>query len=142
MIELKLKLDNKDLRIFEPYNFKFANNIDTVIKRIATEIRNTAVTNISRGARHGAIYKRKTVTHQASAPGEYPKTDTGRLVASIRTNFRFLEADIGSDVNYSQFLETGTKYMMPRPWLQPSFDANEKKLQGYIDDALRRTFNP
>src|SRR5258707_12595277 len=121
MIELKFKWDSKDLDLFKPYNFKFANNIDTVIKRIATEIRNTAVTNISRGVRHGATYKRRTVTHQASAPGEYPKTDTGRLVASIRTNFRFLEADIGSDVNYSQFLETGTKYMMPRPWLQPSF---------------------
>jgi HK97 gp10 family phage protein len=141
MLELKFKWDAEDLALFKPNNFKFADNIDKVIKRIATEIRNTAVTKISHGTRHGKVYKRRTIVHQASAPGEYPKTDTGRLVSSIRTDFKYLEADIGSDVNYSQYLETGSRNMKPRPWLQPSFDANEKKFQDSIDDALRRTFN-
>lgn len=141
MIELKFKFDDKDLEIFKLNNFKFADNIDKVIKRIAVDIRNTAVKGISQGTRHGKIYKRKNTIHQASAPGEYPKTDKGRLVNSIRTDFRFLEADIGSDVNYSQYLETGTKNMRPRPWLQPSLEANHEKLTAYIDDALKRTFN-
>lgn len=140
MIELKFKFDEKDLELFKPNNFKFGEEIDKAIKKTATDIRNTAVKNISQGVRRGRLYKRRTITHQASAPGEYPKTDTGRLVGSIRTDFRYLEADIGSDLNYSAYLELGTKHMEPRPWLQPSADANHDKWQGYIDEALKRTF--
>jgi HK97 gp10 family phage protein len=141
MIELKFSFDEKDLKIFSKNADKFGSELDKVIKRIALDIRNTAVKGISQGERSGRIYRRRGITHQASASGEYPKTDTGRLVNSIRTDFRYLEADIGSDVNYSQYLENGTRNMKPRPWLQPSFDANKDKWLDGIQLVLKRTFS-
>lgn len=141
MIELKIKFDDKDLKLFKEHSYRFASSLDALIKRIAIEIRNTAVTNIQHGTRHGKIYKRRSISHQASAPGEWPKSDTGRLAASIRTDFKFLEAEIGSDVNYSQYLETGTRYMKARPWLQRSFDINHDNFTELLNDLMRRTFN-
>lgn len=65
--------------------------------------------------------------HQASAPGEPPATDTGLLRASIRHELAVeddeLAAYIGSDLNYSEYLELGTHKMAPRPFLTPSLDA-------------------
>jgi HK97 gp10 family phage protein len=141
MIELKFSFDDKDLKLFRQNSFKFGYELDKAIKRFAMDVRNTAVKGISQGARHGRLYRRRRVTHQASAPYEYPKTDTGRLVNSIRTDFSYLTAEIGSDVNYSQYLETGTANMQPRPWLEPSYEKNRDKWLDYINTALRRTFN-
>lgn len=66
----------------------------------------------------------RRVPHQASAPGQPPATDTGRLLASIH---HILEgegqhtvAHVGSDVNYALFLELGTRYMAARPFLRPA----------------------
>jgi HK97 gp10 family phage protein len=141
MIELKFKFDDKDLQILNPDSFKFANELDKAIKKYALEIRNTAVQTISRGARTGKFYKRRSIIHQASSPGEFPKTDTGRLVSSIRTDFRFLEADIGSDVNYSQYLEKGTTKMKPRPWLEPSLETQREWMIEEINTVIKKAFN-
>lgn len=77
---------------------------------------------------------RGRVPHQASAPGEPPATDTGRLRATVShvvaSDETGLYAEIGSGanpaipgVNYALFLEQGTRYMEARPWLKPSLDA-------------------
>ncbi len=141
MIELKFSFNDSDLKVFKKNSFKFGYELDKAIKRFAMDVRNTAVKNISQGDRHGRLYKRRRINHRSSAPGEYPKTDTGRLVNSIRTDFSYLKAEIGSDVNYSQYLETGTVNMKPRPWLEPSLDTNREKWLDYINTTLRRTFN-
>ncbi len=57
-------------------------------KAVATslvEVHGDAQRTILRGSRSGRVYKKpkSTRTHQASAPGEPPKTDSGRLVSSI-----------------------------------------------------------
>jgi len=73
--------------------------------------------------------------HQASAPGQPPAVDTGRLRATIGhsvTTDGGLHANVGSGgnpavpgVNYAAYLEYGTRHMAPRPWLRPSQTAAE-----------------
>lgn len=69
----------------------------------------------------------RRVPHQASAPGQPPATDTGRLLQSIHHEIhgvgQDVEARIGSDVNYAIYLELGTRYMAPRPFLRPALQA-------------------
>lgn len=74
------------------------------------------------------------VPHQASAPGEPPAVDFGLLRASVghivATDETGLYAEVGSGANpavpgvkYAIYLEQGTRFMEPRPWLAPSLDA-------------------
>jgi HK97 gp10 family phage protein len=63
--------------------------------------------------------------HRASAPGDPPATDTGRLRASIRTDLSELtrlSATVGTEVAYGRFLEFGTANMAARPWLRPAYE--------------------
>lgn len=63
-----------------------------------------------------------------SAPGEYPKTDGGRLANSVdyqMTGTRM--GTLGSDVIYALYLTTGTQKMAPR-----------KMFVEALDDALKR----
>lgn len=79
---------------------------------------------IGRGTKSGRTYRRGGVTHQASAPGQYPATDTGRLLSSVNmilpTSSRMV-GTVGTDVIYGRHLEFGTSRMAARPWLMPSF---------------------
>ncbi len=71
-----------------------------------------------------------------SAPGEYPRVDTGTL----RDNITFQGPDIegsrivgrfgvfermagGKPLDYAYYLEVGTRRMAPRPWLTLTIDA-------------------
>jgi len=80
-------------------------------------------------------------THQASAPGQYPATDTGRLVSSVRmlpdvgTSYV-----VGTNVEYGRWLEFGTSRMAARPWLLPSFERAkigvERELRARLEAKL------
>src|SRR5687768_17301699 len=49
------------------------------------KVEGEAKRSILDGNKTGLLYTRRTVTHRASAPGEAPASDTGRLVNSINT---------------------------------------------------------
>ena len=77
----------------------------------------------------GAIYKRGSVSHQASAAGEAPASDTGRLVASGRFEPHgkaSIKVIFGTE--YASYLEFGTSRMAPRPFLGRAIE--ETKEQG------------
>lgn len=70
----------------------------------------------------GRIYTRgKSVEHQASAPGEPPAPDTGRLRGSITTEVirgvGEVRGIITANTEYAAALELGTEKMRPRPYL-------------------------
>lgn len=70
----------------------------------------------------GRIYTRgKTVTHQASAPGQPPAPDTGRLRAAVQTEVTRSNWDVVGTVSvnteYAAGLELGTEKVKPRPYL-------------------------
>jgi|GEM_PF-2045142 len=79
------------------------------------------IRQMSRGRGGGRIYRRPGRTlHYASAPGEYPVTDSGgRLVGSVHpemTDKR--EGQLWSDVQYAGYLTSGTERMEPRRMLE------------------------
>ncbi len=55
-----------------------------------------------------------------SAPGDPPHKQTGRLRASIarEVDGPAMVARVGTNVIYGRYLELGTRFMAPRPWLR------------------------
>ncbi len=113
----------------------------------------------------GNIYmkgKNKDIAHQASASGEPPAVDTGRLRASISTNWTKsgigrgkvdsqaqpeegvgdpggskrmggqFKVVVGSNVRYAPWLEFGTRRMSARPFMRPSLDRIKNKVTSLI----------
>lgn len=115
--------------------------IEGAIFDLANETRNLAVAGISGGAKTGRTYRRGNVTHIASAPGQYPASDTGRLAGSIKAIISGTTAIVGTNVAYGQMLEFGTSRMAARPWLLPSFKAAsiglEKGLKAAIEARVK-----
>jgi len=96
-----------------------------VITDLVTDTQRYSVDGINSGPASGAVYTRGSVTHQASAPGEYPMTDTGRLASNIiilLPSGSSIEGQVGTNIEYGTFLEFGTSRMAARPWLLPSFE--------------------
>lgn len=94
---------------------------------------------IQGGSRSGRVYRRRSVTHQASAPGEYPKTDRGQLVGSLFFEVAAdrLSAIFGTNLIYGKYLEFGTSRMKARPWLRPTFKANADAITARVAQAVR-----
>lgn len=103
------------------------------------ELDTYAKQKIQGGGRGGRVYRRPSVTHQASAPGEFPKTDTGQLVSSLffRIGADKLSAFFGTKLAYGRYLEFGTSRMAARPWLRPTLKANEARITDRIANAVR-----
>lgn len=83
------------------------------------------------------------VTHQVSAAGEYPATDTGDLAnnVSFKVNLVALEGVVTSSAPYSSHLEYGTTNMQARPFMFPSLEQNKPKIRRMFKDAglVRKT---
>ena len=95
---------------------------------------------ITQGGKTGQMYKRgKSRTHQASAPGEAPASDTGALANSIETRISksspdYAESETGPTVEYGGMLEYGTSRVKARPYARPTLDEDADLIQ----DAMRR----
>jgi hypothetical protein len=65
--------------------------------------------------------KKRATPHQSSGPGQPPANDFGFLVANIKPDVGDgLSVDLKSLAPYSLWLELGTRYMDPRPFLAPA----------------------
>lgn len=96
------------------------------LARRAIQVETAAKRLMSQPGR-GRTYRRGGVTHRASAPGDPPATDLGRLRAATTSQLavdeRGLHARIGSNYPVQLFLELGTRKMAARPHLRPALEA-------------------
>lgn len=105
----------------------------------------TAVSHILNDPKSGRVYQRRGVTHQASAPGEAPASDTGTLVQRSTTEHD--QANLASSVffrtAYAAALEYGTPTILPRPYARRSLEEKreeiEQDIQAKIAAALRKS---
>jgi HK97 gp10 family phage protein len=123
------------------------------IRKGALQVRRTATVSIRRPGK-GRLYTTNFFTdaagvvrpigqrppHRASAPGEPPASDTGRLLGSVEAVFfdGGLAAEIGTGLDYGRFLEFGTSKMAARPWLQPAWDQHRKEIVRDVANEMNR----
>lgn len=62
--------------------------------------------------------------------------DTGNLRASISNTVGDMEGEVGSNVEYANFVELGTKKMSAQPFLHPAFEANKDKIIREIRNTI------
>ena len=107
----------------------------------AVEMRADIVKSIQSGPASGQTYRKSnpTRTHTASAPGQPPMTDTGRLANSITFDrIGDLTATVGSELIYAPWLEYGTSRMASRPFFRPAVERMRPVYIGKLEDIIRR----
>ena len=118
-------------------------NVNRAVFKSTNLVKNDAVYSILRGAKTGVTsvrYKPRR-THQASAAGEAPASDTGFLASNItmevsKNNFGAVGMVISS-APYSAALEFGSTKMAARPFLQPALDRSARKIKEiFIKEGL------
>jgi HK97 gp10 family phage protein len=109
----------------------------------AVRVEKEAKLSITSGQKSGRTYTRGTITHRASAPGEAPASDTGRLVNSITSYVNkvsglsaFVVAGRGI-VKYARALEFGTTKMAARPFMFPAVEKSKAWIQERLNQAVR-----
>jgi hypothetical protein len=112
--------------------------VEEAVTATGLELRGDVVKRIQRGPATGRTYQRRGITHTASAPGQAPATDTGRL-ASVGVLFEQVgpvSVTVGSPLVYAAYLEYGTTRMAPRPAWRPAVEAMTPKFRNRLLRAL------
>ena len=113
--------------------------VSNVVLTTAMELRGQIVRSVQRGPKTGFVYQKYNPrrVHQASAPGEAPATDTGRLANSIFFDQASnLTATVGSNIVYAKHLEYGTRHMGARPFFTPAVEEMRPKFLRRISNAI------
>lgn len=97
--------------------------------------------SVARGPKTGRIYTRGNISHQASAPGEPPATDTGVLLNSIAGDVEVtngvVQGLVRASAKYALYLEFGTRKMAARPFLLPAVERNRSAILQILVTAVR-----
>lgn len=104
------------------------------------DVRTEALRLILETAKTGRLYRRRSVTHQASAPGEAPASDTGTLVSRVVVDYSRLGGlvvSVGAHTAYAAYLEFGTRRMAPRPFMRPALAAKAKGIEADVAREVR-----
>ena len=136
----------------------FKRELSRAVRSTAETVRSTAIKSIQRGPATGAVYdsifrtfggrvvpvgprqgNNLSATHQASAPGEAPNTDSGDLASSINVAQRgSMNAIVYTMLAYGRYLEHGTQAMAARPWLMPALRESRDTLRSEVQSAYNR----
>lgn len=117
--------------------------IAAAVNGTAQNIRAHAIKSIMRGPKTGETYKKTKPkrTHKASAPGQAPATDTGRLAGSIQADVSGRRAEVYTNAAYAAPLEFGTTTIEPRPFMVPAMEKERpafiKRLDAVVEKAAR-----
>lgn len=114
-----------------------------IVRGTAQNIRTHAIKSIQRGTKSGIEYQKYQPKrrHRASAPGEAPATDTGRLANSITADIQGKRAEVSANTEYAPYLEFGTRTIAPRPFLFPALEkerpAWNRRLDRVVEQAAK-----
>jgi HK97 gp10 family phage protein len=111
------------------------------VRITAFDVEADAIKSIQRGPASGRTYEKfkPRRTHRASAPGEAPQSDTGRLAGSIESQrITVLSYSVGTPLDYGRFLEFGTMKIAERPWLRPAIEKNRALFRKRIVVAIEK----
>lgn len=113
--------------------------IGGVLDATGLEVRSEIIRRYNSGPATGRIYQKYNPrrTHQASAPGQAPMSDTGRLAnATTYKKDRPLAVAVENRLEYATALEYGTRTIRARPvWRQVALEA-EPKLKRRLETTV------
>lgn len=113
--------------------------INKGLDKVGEIVTKEATKGIMSPPKTGNTYIYRGRVHRASASGQYPAHQTGKLVRGINKNRITRKLIIGSKAPYSTFLEKGTKKMRKRPFLIRAIsDTSSEQLRALIDEMDRR----
>ena len=130
-------------RALAEFGIQADKELAAIVRGTAQNIRTHAIKSILRGTKSGTEYQKYSPKrkHRASAPGEPPASDTGRLAGAIRADIEGRKAEVVADTEYAAWLEFGTLKMEPRPFMTPAMEKErpkwEERLNGVVERAAR-----
>ena len=109
-------------------------------RKAGRTIQKRATTMLSTGTRSGRKYP--NLKFQSSAPGEYPRSQSGELLRTIYYDSSHTSIRVGATANHALYLEKGTKRMSARPhpslpWLRLAMELEERNIENYLRDGVR-----
>lgn len=114
-MKLEIKITSDAEKILKKFN-----NTATVEKDVSKLVKDTLY-NIERDA------KKKC------------PVDTGRLRGSITTNIiSTYSGEVGTNVEYAEYVEYGTRYQSAQPYFEPAVETNEDKFDDVLDEIIER----
>ena len=140
-IGIQVKNLNVALKKFDTLKKDLETPFREVIAGGAQLIRGQAIRSIQTGPKSGRIYEKYNPrrTHQASAPGQAPASDTGNLVSQIIVRPKNPdEVAVESNALYSSFLEFGTSKMLARPFLFPATERSRPKIVQAVFNKVKQ----
>lgn len=110
-----------------------------VVEQTAYDVHATAIKKLQQGPATGRVYEKTDPnrTHQASAPGEPPMSDTGALANSTQVRGRDGEYYIYTTLPYGASLEFGTSLVAARPWLFPSVEQHRVNFYRKLREVIK-----
>lgn len=105
----------------------------------ALSVEEEATRLIETGSKTGRTYRRRGVVHQASAPGEAPASDSGRLKQSstVEVDKNEISSTVTWRTLYAAMLEFGTALMLPRPFARVALANKRAEFTQAIREAIR-----
>ena len=114
---------------FDSFTRNLENSREQALIAAVQELNNTALSVESTAKQN--IKNNKTV-------------DTGRLLGSINTKLAKVStnatAEVGTNVEYANYIEYGTYKMGAKPFLNPAFEEETEGLENRIRQAIRDAF--
>jgi len=139
MTRITMQLEGGDqlAAALRAYGAAAEKHVGDAVNATGLELRGDIVKAYQRGPASGVTYEKYNPrrTHTASAPGEAPATDTGRLASSV--DFKRdgpMSATVGSTVVYAAILE----FSGDRPAWVPATEAMRPKFRRRLERALER----
>ena len=140
-ITLQLEGGEQLAAALRAYGAAAERHVGDAVNATGLELRGDIVKSYQRGPAGGVTYEKYNPrrTHTASAPGQAPATDTGRLASSVDYKRDGpMSATVGSTVVYAAMLEFGTSRIDPRPAWVPATEAMRPKFRQRLEAALER----
>lgn len=112
------------VKAFREFSLKAETNIQKALVRSAMAVEATA----------------KKLFRLSSDPSRYgqpPRTQTGRLKASITHRLVSDGAEIGTNVEYAEGLEFGTSLTMPHPFMRPALEMRKADIEKEMAKAVK-----
>ena len=114
-MKLEIKITSDAEKLLRKFN-----KTETVEKDVSKLIKNT-LHNIERDAKKECPY------------------DTGRLRGSITTNIiSTYSGEVGTNVEYADYVNSGTRYQEAQPYFDPAVETNEDKFNDALDEIIER----